>query len=145
MEEQLVEDAVREEVWIRAHPLERLELAPRMLHRAQYEEFAFRLIGGDVLVRNGSYADPASHKYRVTINDGLPVRCTCPADAWFDVACKHREAPTIRRRVQESCFDIDSEPRAVYGRQQIVDCNTNTVSGPSTWFEDQDWTRVFLS
>ena len=50
-------------------------------------------------VRNCSHANPEDHEYLVTVADGLPIRCTCPADERFEGACKHRLAVAIRRPV----------------------------------------------
>jgi hypothetical protein len=84
------------------HPLDALETTNRSLHRAQTESFAFRLHDGAVLVRNLTYENPSEHEYRVTIDDGVPVDCTCPAEATFAPACKHRVAVAIRDAVRES-------------------------------------------
>jgi hypothetical protein len=73
-----------------------LEWTPRILKRAQYEALRFSLIEGDIRVRNASHADPAAHEYRVRIEDGQPVACTCPFDARSSQACKHRVAVAIR-------------------------------------------------
>ena len=69
--------------------LERLSPTNRVLKRAQYEAFAFSLYDGDVLVRNESHLNPADHEYRVTVVDGIPTACECPADKRFDGLCKH--------------------------------------------------------
>lgn len=84
------------------HPLERLQVRSRPLKRAQYEAFAFSLFEGDVLVRNESHADPSNHEYRVTVDDGIPTACECPADMNSDGACKHRLAVAIRPRILEA-------------------------------------------
>jgi len=81
--------------------LDRLDPTNRVLKRAQYEAFAFALFDGDVQVRNESHLDPENHEYRVTIQDGLPVACECPADETYDGPCKHRVAVAIRPRVLE--------------------------------------------
>ncbi|MFC6614939.1 SWIM zinc finger family protein [Halopenitus salinus] len=81
--------------------LEQLDPPNRILKRAQYEAFAFSLIDGDVRVRNESHANPSEHEYRVTIVDGVPTRCGCPADAMYDGPCKHRVAIAIRPRILE--------------------------------------------
>ena len=83
----------------RQHPLRRLEFTSRIRKRAQYEAFEFSLIPEGLLVRNASYADPESHEYRVTVENGVPSNCTCPADSRFEGACKHRVAAVIRRPV----------------------------------------------
>ena len=76
--------------------LERLSPTNRVLKRAQYEAFAFSLYDGDILIRNESHLDPADHEYRVTVVDGIPESCECPADERFDGPCKHRTAIAIR-------------------------------------------------
>jgi hypothetical protein len=76
--------------------LERLNPTNRVLKRAQYEAFAFSLYDGDVLVRNESHLNPADHEYRVTVVDGIPKTCECPADKRFEGPCKHRTAIAIR-------------------------------------------------
>lgn len=84
------------------HPLTTLSPTWRVLKRAQYEAFEFSLYDDDILVRNGSYADPENHEYRVTVEDSLPVHCTCPADARYAGPCKHRVAVAIRRPVLDA-------------------------------------------
>ena len=79
--------------------LERLSPKNRVLKRAQYEAFAFSLYDGDVLVRNESHLNPADHEYRVTVVDGIPRTCECPADERFDGPCKHRTAIAIRPKI----------------------------------------------
>lgn len=85
----------------RDHPLERLSPPPtrRVLQRAQDEPFSFSLdlttAPASLVVRNERYADPENHEYRIEIDDGLPVDCTCPANAKWP-PCKHRVAVAIR-------------------------------------------------
>ena len=81
--------------------LEKLDPPNRILKRAQYEALEFSLLGGDVLVRNESYLDPADHEYLVTVINGVPIACECPADATYDEPCKHRVAVAIRPRILE--------------------------------------------
>lgn len=81
------------------HPLTRLDFTKRVGKRAQYEAFEFTVVREGVQVRNCSHANPAEHDYLVTITDGLPTSCSCPADAHFEGACKHRVAVAIRRPV----------------------------------------------
>ncbi|UHQ99197.1 SWIM zinc finger domain-containing protein (plasmid) [Natrinema zhouii] len=85
-----------------AHPIERLEPTQRTLRRAQYEAFEFELVAQGVLVRNASHANPEDHEYLVTIEDGLPHSCPCPADEHYQGACKHRVAVAIRTSVLEA-------------------------------------------
>lgn len=79
------------------HPLNQLEFSKRVGKRAQYEAFEFTLLRNAIRVTNASYADPENHTYEVDIEDGLPTRCTCPADERFEGACKHRVAIAVRR------------------------------------------------
>jgi hypothetical protein len=80
------------------------ETPARVLRRAQEETFAFALLAtvpgsGEAVglrVRNESHPEPAAHEYRVTVREGRPVACTCPADSEYDAACKHRVAVAIR-------------------------------------------------
>ena len=91
------------------HPLDRLTATSRVLNRAQYEALRFSLTpAGAVVVRNESYAEPAAHEYRVTVRDGLPVRCPCPADEQYDVACKHRVALAVRRPILEIATTVQA-------------------------------------
>jgi hypothetical protein len=86
----------------RIHPLATLDFPQRVRKRAEYEAFTFSLIPDGVLVRNESYADPASHEYVVQVTDGIPVACDCPADANFAGACKHRVAVAMRRPILDA-------------------------------------------
>ncbi|MDS0260528.1 SWIM zinc finger domain-containing protein [Haloarcula sp. S1CR25-12] len=79
------------------HPLAQLDFSKRVAKRAQYEALDISICGTDILVRNESHATPEDHEYTVSIDDGIPVSCTCPADARFEGACKHRVAVAIRR------------------------------------------------
>lgn len=83
-----------------AHPLARLAVSTRVLKRAQYEAFEFELHDGALLVRNGSHPNPENHEYEVTVTDGVPTHCECPADQNYEGACKHRVAVTIRTPVK---------------------------------------------
>ena len=80
---------------------DKLEPTNRVLKRAQYEAFAFSLINGNVRVRNESHLDPSKHEYQVTVVNGVPVTCECPADATYDGPCKHRVAVAIRPDILE--------------------------------------------
>src|SRR6056297_1209318 len=82
--------------------LARLETTNRVRKRAQYEAFEFSVDLDGVLVRNGSYADPENHEYLVTVTNGLPTDCECPANANYDGACKHRVAVAIRRPILDA-------------------------------------------
>jgi len=83
-------------------PLARLKTTSRVRKRAQYEALEFELQNGDVRVRNGSYADPENHEYTVRVEDDLPTACTCPADAKYTGACKHRVAVALRRPILDA-------------------------------------------
>lgn len=85
-----------------AHPLAQLDVSTRVRKRAQYEAFEFKLLDQGLLVRNGSHPDPENHEYRITVTDGIPTGCTCPADEKYEGACKHRVAVAIRRPVLEA-------------------------------------------
>lgn len=87
-----------------AHPLTRLQTNQRTIKRAQYEAFEFSLTARGILVRNASHAKPADHEYLVTIQDGLPTSCECPADEHYEGACKHRVAIAIRRPVLDAAL-----------------------------------------
>jgi len=102
-------------------PLAKLDVTNRVVKRAQYEAFEFSVdaVTGGVLVRNTSHADPANHQYLVTVQDGLPVRCECPADENYEGACKHRAAVAIRRPLLD----------AVQTAQLVAD--GGVTSGPS--------------
>ncbi len=93
------------------HPLAQLEFSKRVAKRAQYEAFDISLCGSDILVRNESHANPANHEYTVTVEKGVPVSCSCPADSRFDGACKHRVAVAIRRSLLDTLAQIqDGNP-----------------------------------
>jgi hypothetical protein len=98
------------------HLLTSLDPSTRVRKRAEYEAFAFSLIEGDVLVRNESHADPENHEYRVTIENGIPKRCECPADTHTEEACKHRIALAIRDKILEAATEYrtlaDGGPKA---------------------------------
>ncbi|WP_232833891.1 SWIM zinc finger family protein [Saliphagus sp. LR7] len=42
----------------------------------------------------------------MTIGDGLPDSCTCPADEHHQGACKHRVAVAIRTPVLDSAYNL---------------------------------------
>jgi len=119
-------------------PLDELEPTNRVLKRAQYEAFAFTIDATheppSVVVRNESHADPSAHEYRVTISDGVPAACECPADEQYNGACKHRVAIAIRdrllravRRAHEPGTTEQSPPLAPTSTQQpAADSNANS-------------------
>lgn len=84
------------------HPLDELSFTSKVAKRAQYEAFEFAIVPDGVRVRNCSHEQPAEHEYTVTVRDGRPTGCECPADHRFDGACKHRVAVAIRRPIVEA-------------------------------------------
>jgi hypothetical protein len=89
------------------HPLDRLDVSPQVLKRAQYEALAFFLRPPYVEVRNYSYSDPENHRYSIGIADGIPINCTCPADVEYARACKHRVGLAIRPRVLDMAMEAN--------------------------------------
>lgn len=87
------------------HPLDRLDVSPRVLKRAQYEALAFFIRSEYVEVRNYSYPDPERHTYQVRIADGVPINCDCPADIEYERACKHRVGLAIRSKILEMAIE----------------------------------------
>lgn len=116
------------------HPLAQLEFSKRVAKRAQYEAFDISLYGTDVLVRNESHANPENHEYTVSIDDGVPVSCTCPADARFDGACKHRVGVAIRRSLIDTvmCVKHGEPPVAADGGVSSVDTDQESESDIQT-------------
>lgn len=92
--------------------LDRLDVSTRALKRAQYEAFDFRLADRGVTVRNGSHANPDDHVYDVTVINGVPTACTCPADDHYETACKHRLAVAIREPVLSAAITNASTANA---------------------------------
>lgn len=82
-----------------ADALTKLEFSARVAKRAQYEAFEFEIQETDILVRNCSHEIPADHEYLVTVQQGIPIACECPADEHAETACKHRVAVAIREPV----------------------------------------------
>lgn len=106
------------------HVLERLDPSSTVLKRAQYEAFSFTLYEGDVLVRNESHAEPMNHEYRVTVQDGVPATCECPADRYHSGPCKHRVAVAIRTPVLDAAVMMQSlDPTSTFGG----DCTDRSV------------------
>ncbi|WP_276249149.1 SWIM zinc finger family protein [Haladaptatus sp. YSMS36] len=89
------------------HILQRLDYTNRSLKRAQYEAFEFSLTERGVLVRNGSYVDPENHEYLVTVKNGIPTNCECPANIHFEGACKHRLAVAIRAPILQAAQKVE--------------------------------------
>lgn len=100
------------------HPLEHISFTGRVAKRAQYEAFEFTVAPEGVHVRNCSHEQPAEHEYLVTVRDGVPINCNCPADERFDGACKHRVAVAIRQPVIEAAAN---KPVAADGGTARVD------------------------
>ncbi|WP_436926209.1 SWIM zinc finger family protein [Halosimplex amylolyticum] len=92
------------------HPLQQLEFPTRVAKRAQYEAFEFTLSSDGVVVRNGSHANPDEHEYLVTVEDGVPATCECPADEQYEGACKHRVAVAIRRPLLDAVTAATGQP-----------------------------------
>lgn len=84
------------------NPLSQLDVTTLSVKRAQYEAFEFSLVPDGVRVQNNSHANPENHEYTVTVQNGLPTTCTCPADANYPSACKHRIAVAIRRPILDA-------------------------------------------
>jgi hypothetical protein len=97
------------------HVLTKLPVSNRFLTRAQYEEFSFTATAEGVYVRNLSHANPREHEYLVIVDDGVPSRCTCPADHRFEAACKHRLAVAIRKPVLDAAIQMSSPPAVADG------------------------------
>ena len=91
------------------------DVPTRILKRAQYEALTFAWLDGNVRVRNHSHAEPTNHEYVVTIDDGRPIACTCPADGRFDHPCKHRVAVAIRRPILEFVAETDARYQRLTG------------------------------
>ncbi|ELZ27046.1 zinc finger SWIM domain protein [Halogeometricum pallidum JCM 14848] len=115
----------------RTHPLNQLEFSKRVGKRAQYEAFEFTLLRNAIRVTNASYADPENHTYEVDIEDGLPARCTCPADERFEGACKHRVAIAIRRPLLQAMTLHRDEPVVADGGQQHGTLGSKTEADES--------------
>jgi hypothetical protein len=87
------------------HVLSQLTFINRVAKRAQYEALEFSLETRGVCVRNTSHANPANHEYLVTVCDGIPIACECPADARYDGACKHHVGVAIRTPLLQAATD----------------------------------------
>ena len=100
------------------HPLFQLEFTRRTAKRAQYEAFEYTLTPTGVRVRNCSHANPDEHEYLVTVENGIPTACECPASQYYEGACKHQVAVAIRRPLVQALSD-----------QQLVTDGGNLVDG----------------
>lgn len=111
--------------------LQQLETTPRTVKRAQYEALEFALVPDGIQVRNNSHANPADHEYLVTVNDGIPTSCTCPADEKYSGACKHRIAIAIRQPILD----------AVRRQQLVADGGIKTEPSTGNPVETEDETE----
>jgi hypothetical protein len=135
--------------------LDQLDVSTRALKRAQYEAFDFRLTDDGVTLRTGSHANPDEHVYTVTVAEGVPAACTCPADAHHEPACKHRLAVAIRELVLEAATvhtagededrdedeDGDSSgpaPIPVADGAGVADPSSDDETPDATWLDDCD-------
>lgn len=109
------------------NPLDELEVTTRTLKRAQYEAIEFSLGSDGIQIRNNSHANPEEHEYLVEVADGIPASCTCPADANYSGACKHRIAVAIRRPILDAAV-----------HQQLVADGGNKPTSPHGGIEDED-------
>ena len=117
------------------NPLTSLDYTKRVAKRAQYEAFEFTLVPDGIRVRNGSYADPENHEYLVTVTDGVPDSCTCPADARFEGACKHRVAVAIRRPLVDAVMvdtDVAADGGALAGDAADEGPESDAETHPAT-------------
>ncbi|WP_435196394.1 SWIM zinc finger family protein [Natronomonas sp. EA1] len=105
------------------HVLTKLDVSNRFLKRAQYEAFSFTVLDEGVLVRNGSHANPDEHEYLVTVADGVPSHCSCPADNHYSPACKHRLAVAIRTPVLAAAQQLDAPQAIADGGTEAVDAS----------------------
>jgi hypothetical protein len=123
------------------HPLAQLDFSKRVAKRAQYEAFDISIRGRDILVRNGSHAHPEKHEYIVTIDDGVPMACSCPADANYDGACKHRVAVAIRRPLCETlqCVKEGRPPIAADGGLEASEPPTDETDSLSEPEEEHEY------
>ncbi|WP_435159036.1 SWIM zinc finger family protein [Haladaptatus sp. DFWS20] len=126
--------------------LSRLTFTKRVAKRAQYEALEFSLETRGVLVRNTSHAKPTDHEYLVTVHDGIPIACECPADDRYDGACKHRVGVAIRTPLLQAATDhslvadggtqIEKEAETHTDNSdsdQPADCDCNGLGGFPCW------------
>lgn len=96
---------------MRANALAALEadadgIDSKTIKRAEWERFAFEIqASGLVRVRNESYLHPDEHEYVVTVENGVPVACECPADTYHAGPCKHRVAVAIRKARDRGSYE----------------------------------------
>ncbi|WP_227377598.1 SWIM zinc finger family protein [Haladaptatus halobius] len=126
--------------------LSQLTFIKRVAKRAQYEALEFSLETRGVLVRNTSHANPADPEYLVTVHDGIPIACECPADDRYEGACKHRVGVAIRTPLLQAATDhslvadggiqIENEPEnhaEDSDTNQPADCYCDRLSGFPCW------------
>ena len=121
-----------------------LTFTNRVAKRAQYEALECSLTTRGVLVRNTSHANPAAHEYLVTVRNGIPIACECPADDRYDGACKHRIGVAIRTPLLQAATDhslvadggtqIEKESEThVEDSDQPEDCDCDGLGGFPCW------------
>jgi len=122
------------------HVLARLDVSPSARRRAETQPFAFELVTDGVRVTNHSYEQPSEHSYVVTVDDGLPISCECPADTHYDSACKHRLAVAIRTPVLQAAVSrCTTAARAVAdGGTQPVEASEATPNADVDLDNDHD-------
>lgn len=119
-------------------------MSNRFLKRAQYEAFSFTILEDGVLVRNESYTNPDDHEYLVTVADGVPTRCSCPADRTYAPACKHRLAVAIRTPVLDAARQPSSpRPVADGGARATDTALTDGEDRPPEWCDCADLSGEF--
>ena len=110
------------------HVLSHLRYSKRVAKRAQYEALEFTVNAGGVRVRNTSHANPADHEYLVTVRNGIPIACECPADARYEGACKHRVGVAIRTPLLQAATD----------HSLVADGGTQIETESETHVDDSD-------
>ncbi|WP_435361593.1 SWIM zinc finger family protein [Haloarchaeobius sp. DFWS5] len=138
------------------NPLRKLQYLTRVGKRAQYEAFEFELVADGVRVRNGSHANPEDHEYLVTVRDGVPSSCTCPADEHYEGACKHRVAVAIHRPVLDAVIEqqlvadggkakpVPDEVGDSHDTEESCDCDCDDLrDGFPCWTCYRDAKRTF--
>jgi DNA-directed RNA polymerase subunit M/transcription elongation factor TFIIS len=93
--------------------------------RAEWEGFEFRVPAeGAVRIENVSYGDESGeHVYVVSVEDGIPFDCTCPAWKYHtpDGGCKHMKAVENRPAVTRAASMTNSQQVATDGGQPVED------------------------
>ncbi|WP_083252661.1 SWIM zinc finger family protein [Haladaptatus sp. W1] len=128
------------------HVLSHLTFTKRVAKRAQYEALEFSLTTRGVRVRNTSHANPTDHEYLVTVHNGIPIACECPADDRYDGACKHRVGVAIRTPLLQAATDhslvadggtqIENNPETHENGSDTdkpADCDCDGLSGFPCW------------